>query len=267
MPEAGMIATSRSGTGTTMSTILPRAAADGPHPVDDQLPEEAARAAERDLRLILDNVPALVNTVTPTGAIDFANRRLLDYLGVGLEQLQDWPPFIHESDRSMVIERWKHSVESGQPFEAECRLRRADGVYRWFHGHAVPVRAQDGAIVRWYNLVTDIEDRKRAEDLLRSSERQLRAIVDNIPALIAIHSASGELELENRAAQEYHGRSPADIEAVAGQRRGASRRSAGAHRRTAARVDDGRAARIRAAPAARGRRVSMVPHAVPPVER
>ncbi len=93
-----------------MSIIQRLAAADGPHPVDDQLHEDAARAAERDLRLILDSVPALVNTVTPAGRIDFANRPLLDYLGVNLEQLQDWPPFIHVSDRPMVIEQWKHSV-------------------------------------------------------------------------------------------------------------------------------------------------------------
>jgi PAS domain S-box-containing protein len=206
----------------TMSTPPLRPVADGPHPIEDQggskidaddrhRSEEAARAAERDLRLILDILPALVNTVTPTGKIDFANRQLLDYLGVSLEQLQDWPPFIDESDRSIVIERWKHSLESGQSFRAEYRLRRADGVYRWFHGHAVPVRAQDGSIVRWYNLAADIEDRKRAEELLQSGERQLTAILDNIPAFIAIHNASGELELENRAAQEYHGRSLADM--------------------------------------------------------
>ena len=138
---------------------------------------------ERDLRLILDSVPALVNTVTPTGEIDYANRQLLDYLGVSLEQLQGWPLFIHESDRSMVIERWQHSVDSGQPFGAEYRLRRSDGVYRWFHGHAVPIRAQEGSIVRWCNLVTDIEDRKHAEDVLRSSERQLQRDLDNIPAM------------------------------------------------------------------------------------
>ena len=71
-----MIATSRLGYGTTM------------------------------VRISLDSIPGLVNTVTPTGEIDFANRQLLDYLGVSLEQLQDWPPFIHESDRSMVVERW-----------------------------------------------------------------------------------------------------------------------------------------------------------------
>ena len=67
------------------------------------------------------------------------------------------------------------------------------------------------AIVRWCNLVTDIEDRKQAEDLLRSSERQFHAILDNIPALVAIHNASGELELYNRAALEYHGRCVADL--------------------------------------------------------
>ena len=195
-----------------MSTVLPSASADGPHPVTDRLSQEAAGAAERDLRLVLDNVPAMVKTMTPSGAIDFANRRLLDYVGVGLDQLQDWLQFIHESDRSMMRERLKLSLESGQPYEAQCRLRRADGVYRWFQGSAVPVRAQDGALVRWYYLITDIEDRKRAEDLLRSSERQLRAIVDNIPASIAIHSASGELEFENRSAQEYHGRSSDDVQ-------------------------------------------------------
>jgi PAS domain S-box-containing protein len=178
---------------------------------DRRLPDDGARDAERDLRLVLDGIPALVSTVTPSGAIDFANRQLLDYLGVSLDQLQNWPLFIHESDRSMVTQRWKDAVASGQPFEAEYRLQRSDGVYRWFHGRAVPVHSQDGSSVRWYNLVADIEDRKRAADLLRSSERQLRAIVDNIPAQIVIHNASGEVELENRAAQEYHGRTPADI--------------------------------------------------------
>src|SRR5262245_17501837 len=188
-----MIGVVRPGTGT-MSAILP-----------------SASAAERDLRLVLDNVPALVKTMTPSGAIDFANQRLLDYVGVGLDQLQDWLQFIHEADRPMMLERVTHSLKSGQPYEAQCRLRRADGVYRWFQGSAVPVRAEDGAIVRWYYLITDIEDRKRSEDLLRSKERQLRAIVDNIPASIAIHSGSGELEFENRAAQEYHGRSADDL--------------------------------------------------------
>ena len=156
-----------------------------------------------DLSLIIDNLPGLVSTMTPTGEIDFANGQLLDYLGVRLEQLQDLQPFVHEADRAMVIERWKQSIESGQPFDADYRLRRSDGVYRWFHGHGVPTHAQDGSIVRWCSLVVDIEERKQAEDLRRSKERH--AILDNIPGLVAIHKASGEPELFNRAAREYHG--------------------------------------------------------------
>jgi PAS domain S-box-containing protein len=145
--------------------------------IDDRhLAEEAARAAERDLRLILDNVPALVTTATPTGVIDFANRQLLDYVGAGLEDLQDWPQFIDERDRSMMIERWTHSLGSGEPFAAEFRLRRADGIYRWFHATAVPVRGQDHSIVRWYVVVIDVDDRKRAEDALRQSEAYLREV-------------------------------------------------------------------------------------------
>lgn len=196
----------------TISRVLPPASADGSHPVSGHSPEEDAGAAGRDLRFVLDNVPAMVKTMTPDGAIDFANQRLLDYLGVGLTDLGDWLQFVHESDRTMMLERLQHAIASGQPYEAQCRLRRADGVYRWCQGSAVPVRAQDGALVRWYYLITDIEDRKRSEDLLRSSERQSRAIVDNIPASIAIHTASGELEFENRAAREYHGRSSEDVE-------------------------------------------------------
>jgi len=138
--------------------------------------EEAARAAERDLRLILDNVPALVTTATPAGAIDFANRQLLDYVGASLEQLQEWQPFVDERDRSMMIERWKHSLETGESLAAEFRLRRADGICRWFHATGVPVRAQDGAIVRWYTLIVDVDDRKRAEDALRHSEAYLREV-------------------------------------------------------------------------------------------
>jgi PAS domain S-box-containing protein len=138
--------------------------------------EVAAHAAERDLRLILDNVPALVTTATPTGAIDFANRQLLDYIGASLDDLQDWPQFIDERDRSMMIERWTHSLKSGEPFAAEFRLRRADGICRWFHATAVPVRGQDHAIVRWYVVVIDVDDRKRAEDALRHSEAYLREV-------------------------------------------------------------------------------------------
>ena len=93
----------------TISRVLPPASADGSHPVSGHPPEEDAGAAGRDLRLVLDNVPAMVKTMTPDGAIDFANRRLLDYLGVGLTDLGDWLQFVHESDRTLMLERLQHA--------------------------------------------------------------------------------------------------------------------------------------------------------------
>jgi len=162
------------------------------------------------LRLLLDSVPVLVSTLTPAGDVDFANRQLLDYLGVSIEELQDLSRFIHEADCLTVTEQWQQAFERGEPYRAEYRLRRSDGAYRWFVGQVVPVCAQDGSIVQWCNTLTDIEDRKRAEDRLRASERQLGAILDNIPAMVAIHNVAGELELYNRAAREFHGPCVAD---------------------------------------------------------
>jgi PAS domain S-box-containing protein len=174
--------------------------------VDDRRrAEETARVAEHDLRLILDNIPALVSTATANGEIAFANQRLLEYVGASLEELQDWPTFVHEDDRSTVAALWQRSLKTGQSFESEHRLRRADGLYRWFHARAVPVYATQGSIVRWYNLLTDIEDRKRSEDLLRASEQQFRVTVDGIPGLVAILNASGEIELVNRGVMDYFG--------------------------------------------------------------
>jgi C4-dicarboxylate-specific signal transduction histidine kinase len=72
-----------------------------------------------------------------------------------------------------VISLWRHSAETGHPFETEVRIRRSDGVYRWFHAHGLPLRDADGHIVRWYSLLTDIEDRKNAEEALPMAQERL----------------------------------------------------------------------------------------------
>ena len=172
----------------------------------------AARAEDPDVVLILDSMPALIHTVSATGEIDFANDRLLAYVGTTLETLREWRPFIHPDDLAMVTARWSHSLETGRPFEAEYRLLRSDGEHRWFHGHAVPVKAKAGANVRWYNLLTDVDDRKRAEDLVRTSAQQFRTIVDSVPGLVAILNVSGEIELVNRGVLEYFARSLEELQ-------------------------------------------------------
>ena len=86
------------------------------------------------------------------------------------------------------------------------RLRRSDGVYLWFQNNGFPLRDASGHIVRWCVLLTDIDERKRAEDALRESERESRLIVDSIPGFIAAFTPGGEVEFVNRQILEYFGK-------------------------------------------------------------
>ncbi len=173
---------------------------------DRKVVEEALREGELRYRLILDNIPGLVSTRGPTGAPEFVNQQMLEFFGQSLEQLSDWSSLIHPDDRERVVSQWRRSVESGHPYDAEHRARRADGVYRWIHARGQPLRDRKGRIVRWCNMLTDVDDRKRAEEALRESELQYRSIMDGIPGLIQVVSAAGEVELVNRQALEYFGK-------------------------------------------------------------
>jgi PAS domain S-box-containing protein len=125
--------------------------------------EDRLRSNEQSLRLIVDSVPGLVNTTTSTGEIELANQQLLDYVGKTLEELKDWQVLVHPDDRGRAIALWNRSVETGDAYDDEHRLRRADGVYRWFHIRALPLRDTEGRVIRWHVLCTDIDDRKKAE--------------------------------------------------------------------------------------------------------
>src|SRR6185436_8128788 len=139
--------------------------------------EEALRESEEEFRLVVDGIDAQVVTNTPAGEVEFVNQRTLDYFGKTLEELKSWRTSdeVHPDDRSRVIATWRTSIETGQPYEVEYRTRRSDGVHRWFHARARALRGADGAIARWYVLLTDIDDRKRAEERVRQDERELRA--------------------------------------------------------------------------------------------
>jgi PAS domain S-box-containing protein len=127
--------------------------------------EEALRKGERESRLIVDSIPGFVAAFTPSGEVDFLNRQILNYFGKSLEELRSWgsDESIHPDDRKRVVDVFARSMASGEPYEVELRARRFDGVYRWFHSRGFPLRDANGQIVRWYNLLTDVEDRKRVE--------------------------------------------------------------------------------------------------------
>src|SRR5262249_49273098 len=133
---------------------------------------------------------------------------LLEYFGQPLEVLKNWGinETIHPEDLPRVIEIVGRSLASGLPFESVHRNRRFDGQYRWFDTRGVPFRDGSGRIARWYLLVTDIEERRRAEEALRESEREARLIVDSIPGMVAIFAPTGELEVVNPQVLEYFGK-------------------------------------------------------------
>ncbi len=174
---------------------------------DRKCTEQALRSKEQGLRLIVDSIPGFVCTLSAAGEVELLNRQLLEYFGKTPEELKNWATSdaVHPDDLPRVIDAWRRSVETGQPYVLELRQRRADGVYRWFQSRALPARDTEGRITGWYMLLTDIDDRKRAEDCLRSNEQSLRLIVDSIPGFVATLSAGGEIELVNRQLLEYFG--------------------------------------------------------------
>jgi PAS domain S-box-containing protein len=137
--------------------------------------EEALRSSEQGLRLIVDTIPGLVCTLNAAGEVERLNRQVLEYFGKTSEELKNWATSdaVHPDDLPRLIDAWRHSVETGQPYAHEFRQRRADGVYRWFQSRALPSRDAEGRITGWYMLLTDIDDRKQAEEELRRSEAYL----------------------------------------------------------------------------------------------
>ena len=137
------------------------------------LREQALAALEQEsearYRFLGDSIPQQVWTALPDGALDYVNQRVLEYFGRSFEELigWGWSDFVDETDLPTTIERWQTSLQTGEPYEVEFRLRRAsDGVYRWHLARAVAMRSGDGdgEIVRWFGTNTDIEERRVAED-------------------------------------------------------------------------------------------------------
>ena len=169
--------------------------------------EDALRESERESRLIVDSIPGFIAAFTPGGEVEFVNRPTLEYFGKTLEELKRWGTGgeTHPEDLPRVVEVFTRSIVSGDPFEFEVRARRFDGVYRWFQSRGFPLRDTNGHIVRWYNLLIDIDERKRAEEALAASERNLKLIIDTIPALAWSARPDGSAEFFNQHYLDFIG--------------------------------------------------------------
>jgi PAS domain S-box-containing protein len=161
--------------------------------------EEALRESEEKHRFVAEAVPALVWSNLPDGYNDYLNRRWIEYTGLSQVESQGegWAKVLHPDDLERTLARWAHSLRTGQPYQIEYRLRSAsDGRYRWFLAQGLPMTGEAGRIVRWFGTCTDIDDRKRAEEALRASEEQLKAINATLEQRVAERTATVERQAE-----------------------------------------------------------------------
>jgi PAS domain S-box-containing protein len=137
--------------------------------------EQSIRRAERELQVTIDTIPALAARYRRDGSLDFVNRTWRTYTGLSQDSLhgQRWGVAIHPDDLPLVEAAWRVHLPTGEPFQMEQRLRRADGEYRWHLVRRVPLRNEDGEVIRWYGVGHDIEDQKRAERALQRGETYL----------------------------------------------------------------------------------------------
>src|SRR3989442_13631784 len=139
--------------------------------------------AANDVRVVVDTISPLAWSARSDGSADFFNQRWLDYTGLSAERARDWgwTVALHSDDLNGLVDYWRSVLASGEPGEIEGRLRRFDGVYRWFLFRATPSFDNDGRVVKWFGTNTDIEDRKRAELLLAGENHVLEMTAKGNP--------------------------------------------------------------------------------------
>jgi PAS domain S-box-containing protein len=169
--------------------------------------EKTLTTSERELRFLVEAIPALVWRARPDGNIEYVNKRVLDYFGAPLGEVigWGWMEKVHPDDVAFKVRAWLQNLESGKPHDVMCRFRGADGGYRWFEVRGEPLRAGDGRVLSWYGVLIDIDDRKRAEEALRDSEYKLRQIIETVPSLLWSLGPDGEQTQLNQQALDYIG--------------------------------------------------------------
>jgi PAS domain S-box-containing protein len=169
--------------------------------------EETLANSDQQLHLLVEAIPAAVWRAGPEGNIEYVNKRVLEYLGAPLDEIigWGWMEKVHPDDVSFKVRTWLKNLESGNPHDAACRFRGADGRYRWFALRAEPLRASDGRVLSWYGVLIDIDDQRKAEESLRESEYGLRQIIDTVPGLLWSNGPDGEPTHISQRMLDYSG--------------------------------------------------------------
>ena len=157
--------------------------------------EEAIRQREKQFRDVFEGIPAMAAAIRMDGTVEFTNQRWREYTGMSVEEAtgSGWEAAIHPQDIGAYLEARSSSIASGKAYEAEFRLRAANGTYRWFLSRGVPLRDDRGNIVRWYAMLADIDDRKQTEEKLQQENVALREEIDKSSMFEEIVGSSAAL--------------------------------------------------------------------------
>jgi PAS domain S-box-containing protein len=142
-----------------------------------QVKNQELGAVIGELQFVTDTIPQLTWATEPDGSTTFFNRRWLDYTGMKLDEIlgNSWIQSVHPADVERTKKAWEHSVKTGEAYETEYRLRRYDGVYRWFLARGTPLKGEDNKILKWYGTTTDIFEQKELESELETRVAQRTA--------------------------------------------------------------------------------------------
>jgi PAS domain S-box-containing protein len=164
--------------------------------------EEALRESEQRWRNLTEALPQLVWSALPDGSCDYFSTQWTEHTGVPESDLLGWRwmETLHPDDREPTRRLWTDSVAGRGPYDVEYRVRRRDGVYRWFKTRGVPIRDGEGRIVRWFGSCTDITDLRQAEEALRQSEQRFRTFVDHATDAFFLQDDRGVILDVNRQA-------------------------------------------------------------------
>src|SRR5271169_5556606 len=174
---------------------------------------DQVQRSEAKLRQVIDTIPTMAWCNLPDGPNEFLNKQWHEYTGLSPEESHGWgwQAAFHSEDLRALMEKWQEQLGSGESGEIEARVRRYDGVYRWFLIRMAPSRDESGIILRWYGTSTDIEDLKQTEKKLRDDERELGRITDAIPQTIVVQDPEGTPLYANDATLDYTGLAIEDV--------------------------------------------------------
>jgi PAS domain S-box-containing protein len=194
-----------------LSRVAPLRASDGTllYWIGTNFDIDERKRAEQELRDVVNTIPAIVWSALPDGSNTYVNNRFVEYSGLSTEQTagSGWRVAVYPDDLERHAGKWMEAAATGKPHESELRFRRSDGQYRWHLDRGVPLRDEDRNIVKWYGVVTDIEDRIRGEGKIQEQEAELRQMLDLTPQYLGVLGADGSPFYANRASLDYLGMS------------------------------------------------------------